>query len=68
MSVKGVVPIAWWLYVSTLVVAPMYPLPHVYPAWKWVPRERFRHREFYELNAKQLCRAGLEAICRYVDG
>lgn len=67
MNTRGIVLIAWWLYVSTLVFVPGYPYPHAYPAWRWIPKQRFLHREFCELNARQLRREGLEAICQYVD-
>lgn len=67
MRAGGVVLLAWWLYVNTFLLVPAYPYAHVVAAWRWTPRERFLHREFCELNARQLRREGLEAACRYVD-
>lgn len=65
MKIPATVLIAWWLYVSTFAALPAYPFPYVYPVWQ--ARQRFLHHEFCELNARQLRREGLEAICRYVD-
>jgi hypothetical protein len=79
MRKSGVILLAWWLYVGPLfITAPApYPLPapnphplvaaHPHGVVTWFPRQRFLHREFCELNARQLRREGLEAFCRYVD-
>ena len=55
--------LAWWLYTWS-------PSPSGVPAptsWVWLPRERFLHQEFCELNARRLRSEGLQARCLYVE-
>ena len=55
--------LAWWLYTWS-------PSPSPYPAptsWVWLPRERFLHQEFCELNARRLRGEGVQAQCLYVE-
>ncbi len=67
MKVRGVILIAWWLYVYTLVAVPSVQPGYVYMAWNWVPRERFLNKDFCELKARQLSREGQQASCQYVN-
>ena len=58
MKGNGVILIAWWLYVATLMAVPSSRPGEYVMAWNWVPKDRFLRQDTCERQGPGAPRVG----------